>query len=168
VANATSVQLLQEGARNYVVKFDFDLDTSDLVATPVVDVQLFSQIFNDQWRQPSNSVRIDRIDYVIQDGVYVSLYWMGATDKRILDLAGRGMINVQPYGGYTNNSPAANEPNGSIDATTTGYAASTKVAGSITLWCVKMYNKTVAAQGRIMTESGFFIDTEAGGQLAQG
>ena len=95
------------------------------------------------------------------------MLWSGATSKRILDLAGRGRIDVKPYGGYQNNNTSTNEPNGSITATTTGYSSG-KLAATITLWCVKTYNTTVASQGRIMTESGFFIDTEAGGQIAKG
>ena len=132
MANSSSAQILEDGTRQTVVKFDFVLDTSDLASTTVVDpaAQYIDPI------NPTTQYRIDRLEWSISDPIVLRLLWAASTPVRVVELAGRGFFWFgQSYGGLQNNAGAGKT--GVISALTTGYVASSLVAGSVILRCVK-------------------------------
>jgi hypothetical protein len=123
MANALNKQTLEDGPRNAVVKIDLENDTSDTAETVIVDPATLSATF-----PISNQLRVDEIQYSIQDGWYVELFWKATTSKVMVTLAGRGMFPVGPnYGGLQNNATAPGNV-GQISLSTTGYSSGTMVA----------------------------------------
>jgi len=137
MANSTSIKILQDGARNCVVKFEGILDTSDLGSTVVLDPALLSEMTN--FGQKATKLRINKIQFSIEDTLSVNLFWDATTPIRIEELVGRGMFDHCKFGGL---SPTAEEYasagwTGKITATTQGWAASAVLAFSIILECIK-------------------------------
>lgn len=122
MANALNKQVLEDGPSNAIVKIDLENDTSDTAETVVVDPATLNATF-----PPSNQLRVDEIQYSIQDGWYVTLFWKATTSKVMVTLSGRGMFPVGPnYGGLQNNAGAGKT--GQISLSTTGYSSGTMVA----------------------------------------
>lgn len=120
MANATTVQVLEDGVRQTVAKFDGVLDTSNLASTLVLDplAQLIDPL------NPTTLYRIDNLDWSISDPIVVRLSWDATTPVNIIELAGRGRLYIgEIYGGLQNNSGAGKT--GKIIALTTGYASGT-------------------------------------------
>ena len=61
MANSTSIQILNDGPRNVVVKLDGLLDTSDLTSTTVVDPALLSDMNINGVK--ASKLRINKIVY---------------------------------------------------------------------------------------------------------
>lgn len=133
MANSTTIQILEDGARNVVVKFEGVLDTSDLASTTVVDPALLSQI--DSFGNPPSQLRIDCVQYTVEDGLSVNLFWDATSPVRIEEFAGRGVQKNYMFGGLTNNSGAGKT--GKITATTQGWSAGTILSFSLILKMVK-------------------------------
>jgi hypothetical protein len=100
MANVVSTQLLEQGARNTVVKWTGLLDTSDeaynvklLPASPGI-VPTPSQ-----WR-------LDYLWYSISDGLEIQLFWDATSPTLIVPLAGRGKIDYCNFGGLQNDAGA--------------------------------------------------------------
>jgi hypothetical protein len=124
--NAYTEQVLEDGARNYIVKLTAVLDTADQPMTTVVkpaDCAVYKPTL----------FRIDHIDFTISDGIEVQLWWEGTPDAIILPMAGRNKFNYNDLGGLINN---ASSPTGGIRIKTTGYTTETQVY-SVLLWMVK-------------------------------
>jgi hypothetical protein len=120
MANATSLQILEDGATLTVVKFDGVLDTGDLSSMTVLDPAL--QYIDPQ--TPTTQYRIERLDWSISDPLVVRLVWDATTPVKIIELAGRGNMHLgQIYAGLQNNAGAGKT--GKILGLTTGYAAGT-------------------------------------------
>lgn len=127
MANVTSTQVLVDGARNAVIKFEGILDTSDLGSTVVVDVSALDGA-------PSK-VRIDKIQYSIEDTLTVNLLWDATADVRIAQLTGVGEFCAAQFGGLQNNAGAG--VTGDVLATTQGWSAAGILSFSLILHCVK-------------------------------
>jgi hypothetical protein len=137
MANSTSIKLLQDGPRNVTVKFEGVLDTSDLTSTVVLDPSTLSDM--DIWGVKSTKLSIKHIQYSIEDGLSVNLFWDATTPIRIEELVGRGELKHYKYGRL---SPLPAESGaagytGKITATTQGWAASAILSFSIILECIK-------------------------------
>ena len=115
MANSVTIQLMEDGPRNCVVKFEGVLDTSDLASTVVVDPATLSQI--DSFGNPATQLRIDCIQYTVEDTLSVNLFWDATTPVRIEEFVGRGVQKDYMFGGLTNNAGAGKT--GKITATTT-------------------------------------------------
>lgn len=134
MANSTSIQLLQDGPRNVVVKFEGVLDTSDLASTTVVDPALLSQL--DYWQNRNAAkLAIVKITYNIEDLLSVNLFWDATTPVRIEELTGRGKMDFR-HGQYLQNNAGAGIT-GKITATTQGWVASAVLSFSIIVEMVK-------------------------------
>jgi len=83
-----------------------------------------------------SQVRIDHIDYSIQDQLEVQLQWDATAPVIIMPIAGRGRMSFWNFGGLTNN--AGTGKTGLILITTTGWSSGTQVF-SVILECVKQY-----------------------------
>lgn len=129
MANVTSTQTLVDGPRNYVVKFEGILDTSDLGSTIVID---FSTLNNESW---ATQLRIDKIQYNIEDTLTLNLLWDATADVRICQLTGRGEFDATGFGGLQNNAGAGKT--GDVLATTQGWSASAILSFSVILECTK-------------------------------
>lgn len=119
MANVTSVQTLLDGPRNWVVKVDGVLDTSDLANTTLVDPAVLSA--NLPGQNPYTQLRIDCIDYDVEDALELRLLWDANTPVKIWELTGRGTIEAAKYGGLINNAGAGKS--GKILYATQGWAA---------------------------------------------
>lgn len=117
MANSLTTQVLVDGPRNVTIKVNAIIDTSDVAAgTVLADPALLSNV--DEFKSKAKSLRIDRMDYVIKDGISANLSWDGAPSFPILELAGRGNIDSKRYGGLQNNAAF---PTGKITMSTTGF-----------------------------------------------
>ena len=130
MSNSTTVQIIEDGYENTVLKFEGVLDTSDLGSTTVADPATLADM------GPRNGVkatqlRIKKIIYNIEDSLSVRLLWDATTDLRIEDLVGRGEMDFTSFGGLQNNSGAGKT--GTILATTQGWATSAILSFSIIL-----------------------------------
>jgi hypothetical protein len=130
MSNSVSVQITEDGPRNTVAKVVIYADTSDVSSTLVLDPAALVTT-----NPPSNRLRIDEVQYSVQDGWYVNLFWDASTQKHITDLAGRGTFLIgSPFGGWIND--AGTGVTGKINMTTTGYTSGT-MAASFTIHTVK-------------------------------
>src|SRR5512142_1040200 len=130
MANSVGIQTTVDGPRNVIVKVAIYADTADVSTTTVLDPATLSAT-----TPPTNQLRIDEVQYSVQDGWYVSLFWDATTAIHITDLAGRGTFLIgSPFGGWQNN--AGTGKTGKITMTTTGYSTGT-MAASFTLHAVK-------------------------------
>lgn len=144
MANSTSIQILEDGPRNVVVKFEGVLDTSDLASTTVLDPALLSALGANG--EKATRLAIHKITYNVEDTLAVYLYWDATTPVRIEALAGRGKMDHRRFGGLKNSAgtwgtDGSFTPNagftGKITATTQGWAASAILSFSVVIECVK-------------------------------
>jgi hypothetical protein len=132
MSNTTSIQILNDGPRNVVIKMDGLLDTSDLSSFTVVDPALLSDM--DINGVKASKLRINKIVYDVEDGLDVELFWDAATPVRIWNLVGRGKVDAHRTGGINNN---ATSPTGKITATTQGWSTGAVLSYTIVLELVK-------------------------------
>lgn len=135
MANSTSIQILEDGPKNVVVKFEGVLDTSDLASTVVLDPALLSVV--DGNGTLATKLRIDNILHNIEDGLSVNLFWDATSPVRIEELVGRSnpkYFKLQPL---QNNAGAG--ITGKITATTQGWATGAILSFSIILHCTKQW-----------------------------
>jgi hypothetical protein len=137
MSNSTSIKILQDGPRNVTVKFEGVLDTSDLTSTVILDPATLSDMTD--FGQKATKLRINKIQYSIEDTLSVNLFWDATAPIRIEELTGRGKLEHFKFGGL---SPLPSESGsagwtGKITATTQGWAASAVLSFSIILECIK-------------------------------
>lgn len=119
MANSTSIQLLEDGPRNVIVKFEGVLDTSDLASTTVLDPSTLSQI-DYATNLNCTKLRIDNIIFEVEDALSVNLFWDATTPVRIGEFVGRGNAKYFKMAPLQNNAGAG--VTGKITATTQGWA----------------------------------------------
>ena len=130
MANTATTQILVDSERNVVSKTNIVCTSADLTSTTILDPSTLTATF-----PASNRLRIDEIQYAIEDGWYVNLFWDATTPVLIVELIGRGKFPVgEHYGGLQNN--AGTGITGKITATTTGYSTGT-MAGTFITHAVK-------------------------------
>lgn len=137
MANSTSIKILQDGPRNVVVKFEGILDTSDLSSTVILDPATLSDMTD--FGQKATKLRLNKVQFVIEDTLAVNLFWDATTPIRIEELVGRGKMDYYKFGGLspTTADYASAGWTGKITVTTQGWAASASLSFSIILECVK-------------------------------
>lgn len=119
MANSVTTQLLLDGPRNAIVKYEGVLDTSDVAYMTVVDPALLTGMDN-TGLQKAYTFRILKITHNVEDALSVNLFWDSATPVRIEELTGRGSPCYDRFGGLQNNAPAGSS--GKISATTEGWS----------------------------------------------
>lgn len=133
MANSLTTQILVDGPRNVTIKVNAIIDTSDIAAgTVIVDPSLLSNV--DEFKSKAKALRVDKIDYVVKDGIVAYLSWDGTPAASILELAGRGNIDAKRYGGLQNNAAS---PTGKITLATAGFATGTIYTVTIILDLIK-------------------------------
>lgn len=126
MANSVAVQIIEDGARNAIVKLDGILDTSNEAVVTKITPASFSPT--------PTQFRIDRLDYSITQQLGVRLEWHATANVVAAALAGMSDDEYYPFGGLQNNAGAGK--NGAIDLVTTGWASGVQTY-SIVLWLVK-------------------------------
>lgn len=132
MANSTTNQTLVDGPRNVIIKLDGLLDTSDLSGVVIVDPATLSD-YNINGVK-ATKLRINKINFDVEDGLDVELFWDAATPVRIGDFVGRGKMEAWRYGGIINN---ATSPTGKITMSTQGWTSGTVLSYTIVLELVK-------------------------------
>jgi hypothetical protein len=132
MANSTTIQTLVDGPRNTILKLDGLLDTSDQASTVIVDPATLSD-YNINGVK-ATKLRINKINFDVEDGLDVELFWDAATPVRIGNLVGRGKVDAWRYGGIVNN---ATSPTGKITLATQGWSSGTILSYTIVLELVK-------------------------------
>ena len=134
MANVTSIQILQDGPRNLVVKLTGILDTSDVSLATLVDVATLSAITDGG--QLATRIIIDKISYNIEAGLAVNLYWDATTDVLAASLVNSGDdLYAQKYGGLWNNSGTG--ITGNLLYSTQGWSAGATLSFNLVLECRK-------------------------------
>jgi hypothetical protein len=137
MANSTSIQIMQDGQRNVIVKVEGVLDTADISGTTLqIDPATLSNMIEGVFAAKAKYLKICRILYNIEDTLSVNLFWDASTPVRIEELVGRGKMDYNWFGGITQNTISGGIPagsNGKITVTTQGWAASAVLSFSVIL-----------------------------------
>lgn len=135
MANAVTIQIEQDGPRNVIVKVAGVLDTSDMVLQDLLDPAARSSIQPGWPGQPkATQFAIKQIDFSVDDGLDLRLWWDATTDVLIESYTGRDGVDYAPYGFLQNNAGAGKT--GKIQMDTLGYTSGTKEFSFI-LWAIK-------------------------------
>lgn len=133
MANTFSSQVIEDGPRNYVLKYNMLLDTADASITDLITPSGLSSMGD---LQPACSrVTIQRIVYDVEDTLTVNLYWDATADVPIARLVGRGEIDQIKYSGMPNNAGAG--ITGKVQYDTQGWSASAVLAATFTIYATK-------------------------------
>lgn len=116
MANTTTLQIIEDGTRNAIVKITGVLDTSNLA---LADFITMSSLYGSP-----KQVSIQHVDYSLSDQLELQLWWSGATSEIVMPLAGRGKMSFGNFGGLQNNAIA---PTGNIALETTGWTSGSQV-----------------------------------------
>lgn len=138
MANVTSVQTLVDSERNLVIKLVGILDTSNVSLTTLIDPALVAAVnatgLNSQ--QPTK-VAIKKINYDVEDGLAVNLYWNATTDVPIWRFTGRGCVNAEQFGFLQNNDASGSD--GKVLYDTDGWSSGS-LSFSMTIECIKQWS----------------------------
>ena len=132
MANSTTIQTLVDGPRNKILKLDGLLDTSDQGSTIIVDPATLSD-YNINGVK-ATKLRINKINFDVEDGLDVELFWDASSPVRIGNFVGRGKVDAWRYGGIVNN---ATSPTGKITLQTQGWSTGAILSYTIVLELVK-------------------------------
>ena len=134
MANSTSSQIMLDGPRNVIIKYEGILDTADLALVTVLDPALLAGIDN-TGTVKAKKLQITDILFVVQDLLVVELFWDATTPQRIESFTGRGHGKYEAFGGIVNNAGAG--VTGKILASTQGASPGQILPFSLTIKCVK-------------------------------
>lgn len=132
MANSTTIQTLVDGPRNTILKLDGLLDTSDQGSTIIVDPATLSD-YNINGVK-ATKLRINKINFDVEDGLDVELFWDASSPVRIGNFVGRGKVDAWRYGGIVN---SATSPTGKITLQTQGWSTGAILSYTIVLELVK-------------------------------
>lgn len=118
MANSFTVQTVEEGARNVIVRLAGVLDTSNLSVQTAVNPADYTQ---GSTAPAPTGLRIDRIEYSVAPQIAVQLLWDATTDVTFAALTGNGGFDFQRAGGLQNNAGAGKT--GIINILTSGWAS---------------------------------------------
>ena len=134
MANEVTVQIIQDGPRNVVLKGSGVLDTSDLLQGVLVDPALLAGIDNTGTLKAAK-LRLLRVIFNVESGLAVNMWWDATTPVRIEDLTGQGHKEFAAFGGLPNNAGAG--VTGKILYATQGFAVGSILSYTFTLELVK-------------------------------
>ena|SRR5208282_1442214 len=108
MSNMVNIQVTEDGARNSCFKVDVTLDSGDMTNYVIWD-PLAMYI---DYLSPTNSCAIDEIQYAVQNGISVGLYWDAPNPVPIVHLEGRGKFPLDWAGGIPNNASISSPQSG--------------------------------------------------------
>jgi hypothetical protein len=109
------------------------LDSGDLAYAVILDPATLAGIDNTGTLK-ATKLRIEHVQFSIEDNLSVNLFWDAGTPKRIEEYTGRGHQKYYSFGGLVNNAVA---PTGKIGASTEGAAVGSTLSFTVLLSCVK-------------------------------
>lgn len=113
MAATATEQVLNNGARNLVLKYTIGGTTGDASAATLVDVSALDATIAE--------LRLDKAQWSLT-GFSAKLLWDATTDVDLLELAeGEGEVDFTSIGGLTDDSGTGTT--GDVNITTTGYTA---------------------------------------------
>ncbi len=116
MANVTTVQILQDGARNVTYHLVGVLDTSNQSVADFTTISGLSPV--------PTELRIDQVTYSISSQLGVQISWRATADVVALAVAGQGEVCFDEFGGLRNNSGAGKT--GNVRIATTGWTSGTQ------------------------------------------
>src|SRR5208282_5732460 len=130
MANTVVTQILADGGKYTDLKVDMNIDTSNLAYQVFLNpaVQYIDPVGN-----PTTQYRIDQIDFAIQDGVAIDLFWDATVPVSIVRLVGRGRWPAVDYHQPLQNNSGSGKT-GSIGLSSTGWTAGV-IVGSFMMKC---------------------------------
>lgn len=138
MANVTSIQILEDGDRNVVVKLIGKLDTSNVSLATLLDPATLASVNASSMNpQKATSLAIETVTFDIQDGLVVALYWDADTDVPIWYFSGRDKMNMEFTNFLQNN--AGTGKTGKILYDTSGWTSGT-LTYSLVVQCVKQWS----------------------------
>ena len=132
MANSLTTEILADGPVNYIVKVVGVLDTSDLVATVLINPVTMSPI---NFGVNPTQFKIDRIVFAVENGLEVRLQWDATAPIYVMDLTGTGHQEYKSFGGLTNNAGAGKT--GQLLISTQGWTAAAILSFSAVIECIK-------------------------------
>lgn len=131
MANSHTVQITNDGPRNVTLLLNGIVDTPPQTSFTLVDPALL----NNDPRDGINQLRIDTFDYIVDDGLYITLSWDATSAVPFTSIYGRGNWNLgKSEGGLQNN--AGTGKTGKILAVSNTPTAGT-YSYSIWIWLTK-------------------------------
>lgn len=106
-------QILVDGPRNVVIKYEGTLTATEAGVFTIVDPSTLSDF--DINGVKANRLRINKVTYDVEDLLTVNVLWEGAASNTTFwNFTGRGKVDARHYGGIIDN---ATNPTGNIVAT---------------------------------------------------
>jgi len=138
MANVTSIQILEDGDRNVIVKLVGKLDTSNAALATLLDPATLASVNASSMNpQKATSLAIESVVFDIQDGCIVGLYWDATVDVPIWYFSGRDKMNMDFTGFLQNNAGAGKT--GKILYDTAGYTTGTQYF-TMVVQCIKQWS----------------------------
>lgn len=138
MANVTSIQILEDGDRNVIVKLTGKLDTSNVASTTLLDPATLASVnASTMSPQKASTLAIESVIFDIEDGLTVNLYWDATTPVPVWYFSGRDKMNAEFTGFLQNNAGAGKT--GKILYDTAGWTAGTK-SFSLVIQCIKQWS----------------------------
>lgn len=129
MANTFTKVIMVDGARNAVLNCNGYADTSDFSSTDVAVPANYTPT--------PTTFRVDRIQYQVEAGITVRLWWDATTPVLFATLSGSGGNDFRRVGGLQNTAGATGYT-GKITFTTEGWASSAIDNFTFTLEMVKI------------------------------
>ena len=117
-----------------MVKYEGVLDTADVSLATILDPATLTGIDNTGTVKAAK-LRIEDVQFVVEDRLSVNLFWDATTDVRIEEFTGRGHAKYGYMGGLVNN--AGTGVTGKILASTEGVSPGQILSFSLIIKCVK-------------------------------
>lgn len=133
MANITSLQILEDGPRNVVVKVAGVLDTADISLATLLDPATLSDINPAFAGIKAATLAISTVQFTIEPGLAVQLFWDATTDDLALSLTGNDTFCFQETQLIQN--PKSAGYNGKLLYKTSGWA--TVKSFVVVVLCIK-------------------------------
>lgn len=133
MANEVTIQIIQDGPRNTVLKVSGVLDTSDLAQSVLIDPAVMQEMGKTLGK--AGSFRLKRVIFNVEPALAVNMWWDATVPVRIEDLTAQGHKEFESFGGLTNNAGAG--VTGKILYATQGWSAGAILSFTFTLELVK-------------------------------
>jgi hypothetical protein len=134
MANEFNIQVIQDGTRNLILKATGVLTASDLAQQVLIDPALTQGIDN-TGNLKASALSIQRLIYVVEEGLAVNLWWDATTPVRIDDLVKAGHMEYREFGGLSNNAGVGKT--GKILIGTQGWTVGTTLSFSVVMHLTK-------------------------------
>jgi hypothetical protein len=134
MANELNIQVLDDGPRNYIIKVQGKVDTSDIANTVIADIATVMAMDPTSNLKPA-TFQVREIQFSIEDLLAVNLLWDATTPVKIEGLTGRGKMDFHRFGNLRNNAGAG--VTGKILLATQGWVAAAVLDFSLIIHLVK-------------------------------